>query len=221
MTDEEYTACEQELATKRFWAGIQAAWERDGIHDKTYLKYDFNDDDGGNKSVSTVCRKYAEHWEKMQENGLGMLLYGQVGAGKTFLLSCIGNAVLQQKVMICATSFPRILNSLQSSTDKTALLDRLALYQLVLLDDLGAERESSYVLEQVFSIVDSRYRSGKPLIVTTNITPKEMENPENMSYCRLYDRILEMCPIRVHVPGDSRRKTKTEHRKQLARELLL
>jgi len=66
-------------------------------------------------------------------------------------------------------------------------------YDLLIIDDLGAERNTDYAMEQMFSIVDSRYRSGKPLIVTTNLKLDELKHPPDLAHDRIYDRILERC----------------------------
>ena len=65
--------------------------------------------------------------------------------------------------------------------------------KLLIIDDLGAERGTDYALEKVYNIIDSRYLSGKPLILTTNMTLKDMQESEDIRYRRIYDRIFEMC----------------------------
>ena len=64
---------------------------------------------------------------------------------------------------------------------------------LLIIDDFGMERGTEYGLEQVYNVIDSRYRSGKPLIVTTNHTPDMLENPQDTAHARIYDRLIEMC----------------------------
>ena len=93
------------------------------------------------------------------------------------------------------TNFPTILARLSgtSGEDRAALLDSLGDYDLLIIDDLGAERNTGYTMEQMFSIVDSRYRSGKPLIVTTNLKLDELKHPPDLAHARIYDRILERC----------------------------
>ena len=70
------------------------------------------------------------------------------------------------------TNFATILNDLAASFEgRNEYISRLCRYPLLILDDFGMERGTEYGLEQVFNVIDSRYRSGKPLIVTTNLTP--------------------------------------------------
>ena len=78
-------------------------------------------------------------------------------------------------------------------------IDSFNSFPLLIIDDLGVERNSEFAREQVFSVIDSRYRSQLPMIVTTNLTPKEMKTPADLSRARIYDRVLERCvPIRVN-----------------------
>lgn len=79
----------------------------------------------------------------------------------------------------------------------------LAGYELLIIDDLGAERSSEYALENVFSVIDRRYRSRRPLIVTTNLPLPRIKTETDIEKRRIYDRILEMC-IPLKVDGESR-----------------
>ena len=180
---------------------------RDGITDPAYLQYTFAQDDKRNPKVSDVCRRYVENWAEMKAQNIGILFYGDVGTGKSFLACAIANALLERLVSVSVTNFPRILNSLQGSFDdeRQKRIDRLQHYSLLVIDDLGVERDTSYSVEQVYNVVDTRARSGKPVIITTNLSLKDLENPPSLAYKRIYDRVLEMCPIRLKLVGASRR----------------
>lgn len=208
------------MTNELFEMTIDLTWEKDGIHDKSYLCSKFSDDDGANEKVSQVCKKYVERWDDMKSNGIGILLYGNVGTGKSFYASCICNELLKRQTTLCATSFTRILNVLQVEKNKIEVLDRLNKYQCIFLDDFGVERETGYAQEQVFSIIDARYRTKLPTIVTTNLSLPNIENPQGMIQSRICDRLLELCPIRICVSGDSRRKKNSMDRMKLARKLL-
>ena len=73
-----------------------------------------------------------------------------------------------------------------------------------MLDDLGATALNDYTMDRLFEIVDARYRSGKPMIVTTNLNPDEARNM-NLGMRRIFDRLIERCKS-VVVDGESRRK---------------
>lgn len=198
-----------------------SASREDGISCPSGLRYHFAEDDLQQPKVSGACRQYVERWEEMRAENIGLLFYGNVGAGKTFLASCIGNALMDKMVPVVSTNFPRLLNLLQGTQEKQRLLDRLSVYKLLIIDDLGVERDSTFAAEQVFNVIDARASSKLPLIVTTNLTLEELEHPASMQYARIYDRVLEMCPVRFKMTGQSRRIENAERRKETARKLLL
>lgn len=195
---------------------------RDGITDPAYLRHTFDQDDRRNPAVSDVCQRYVENWREMKADNIGILFYGDVGTGKSFLACAIANALLEKLVSVSVTNFPRILNTLQGSFDdeRQRRIDRLQHYSLLVIDDLGVERDTAYSVEQVYNVIDTRARSGKPLIVTTNLSMKDLQNPPSLAYKRIYDRVLEMCPIRLKLAGASRRVENANDRKDKARRLL-
>ena len=105
------------------------------------------------------------------------MFWGDVGTGKTFVAGCIANYLLQQRISVLITSLSKIINDLQgfSIQDKNDYLESLNRFKLLILDDLGAERQSDFALEQVFNVIDSRYKNGQPIIITTNLTLTEIK----------------------------------------------
>ena len=137
----------------------------------------------------------------MKEKSLGLLLWGDVGTGKSFFAGCIANALLDKGIPVLMTNFSRILNILTGMyfDDRNRFIESFNQYSLLIIDDLGIERNSEFALEQVFNIIDSRYRSRKPLIVTTNLTLDELKNAKDLAHARIYDRVLERCiPLKVN-----------------------
>lgn len=184
------------------------------------LLHTFDNDDGKNAEISDLCRRYVENWGEFLAGNIGMLFYGSVGTGKSFFASCIVNALRERQVVATVTSFSRLLNILQDTKEKQAFIDGLAAYKMLVLDDLNTERDTSYATEQIRNIIDSRSNTGLPIIVTTNLTFEQLENPPSMQYACIYDRILELCPVRLKMSGESRRKANAEAKKELARKLL-
>lgn len=146
-------------------------------------------------------KRYVDHWEEMYSRAIGLLLTGGVGTGKTFLAACAANTLIDQGVPVMMTNLARVLNTLTGlySGDRNAYIDSLNRYPLLILGDLGMERSSEFAMEQVYSVIDSRYRSRQPLIVTTNLSLEEMHNPSDLAHGRIYSRVLERCvPLRIN-----------------------
>ena len=141
---------------------------------------------------------YVENWPTMQEENIGYLLWGGVGTGKSYFAGCIANALMEQEVAVRMTNFALILNDLTASFEgRNEYIARLCRAPLLILDDFGMERGTEYGLEQVYNVIDSRYRSRRPLIVTTNLSLQDLQHPQDTAHARIYDRLLEMCaPIR-------------------------
>jgi len=141
-----------------------------------------------------LCLRYAEHFDAMVEKNQGLLFYGDVGTGKTFAAACIANYLLDSSVPVVMTSFVKLLTSMQGfKEDEDKLISHLNRAQLLIIDDLGAERGTDFALEKVYNVVDSRYRARLPIILTTNLTLKEMRETTDIRYSRIYDRIFEVC----------------------------
>ena len=195
--------------------------KRLGFTDPAMREWTFANDNGRNPQMKTA-RFYVEHWEDMKAGNIGYLLWGSVGTGKSYLAGCIANALLEQDVPVLMTNFPTILNRMTGlfGSDRADFLADLNAYDLLILDDLGAERGTEYALEQVFAVIDARYRSRKPLIVTTNLTLDALKHPDDLAHARIYDRILEICAP-ILFSGENLRVEKANETKTAARNLLL
>ena len=113
----------------------------------------------------------------------------------TCLLYTSANALLDQDVPVLMTNFPTILNRLTGmfSEDRSEFIASFDEYDLLIIDELGVERSTEYAMEQMFFVIDSRYRSRRPRIITTNLKLSELKNPPDLANARIYDRILERC----------------------------
>ena len=179
--------------------------KRQGFTDPAMCEWTFANDNGKCPQMRHA-HFYVQNWDTMQAENIGYLLWGGVGTGKSYFAGCIANALMEQEITVRMTNFALILNDLTASFEgRNDYINRLCRASLLILDDFGMERGTDYGLEQVYNVIDSRYRSKKPLIVTTNIPLQDLQHPQDTAHARIYDRLLEMCaPIRFS--GENFRK---------------
>ena len=187
------------------------------FEDHALYSWTFEKDNGKNL-VMKVARDYVSKWSDFASKNAGLVLWGDVGTGKTFFAACIANALIEQHVSVKMTNFSTILNDLFAENDKNKYLDRLNDHSLLIIDDLGIERGTEYALEQVYNVIDTRYKSGRPLIVTTNLTLDELKAPADIPHKRIYDRVLGMC-VPVMFNGVNFRKEEAAAKMEAAKKL--
>lgn len=168
-----------------------------------------------------MARNYVANWRQVKEKNLGLLLWGGVGTGKSFLSACIANALIEKGVPVLMTNFSKILNQMGAmySEERYRYIASLSNYPLLIIDDLGVERGTDFALEQVYAVVNERYKSGLPLIVTTNLAISEIREAQDEAHDRIFSRLLEMCtPIQIQ--GNDRRVTISKEKQELTEEVL-
>lgn len=191
-----------------------------GFPESDMQAWSFSNDDEQNETLTKAARNYVEKFDEFKRQGKGLLLFGSVGTGKTFAAACIANALIDKGVPVLMTNFSRIANTVQGMYEgKQAYYDSLNKYPLLILDDLAAERNTEFMNEIVYSVIDSRYRAKLPLIVTSNLTGQELKNPSDITNQRTFSRLLEMCyPLEVN--GKDRRREKLKNHFEETKSLL-
>ena len=182
-----------------------------GFPEREMREQTFASDDGADPRVMQAMKKYVDNYSVFREKHKGLLLYGNSGSGKTFAAACVVNALIDKGVECLMTNFGRVFNTLWSTEEKQAYLDGLNKFDMLVLDDLGAERKTEFAQELMFQIIDNRCRSGLPTIITTNLPIDAIKKPQSIMETRIYDRILQMChPIEVKHVSRRRKKVADE-----------
>lgn len=163
------------------------------------------------------CQNYVKSWDKMKAENIGLLFWGDVGTGKTYLAACIANALIEQEASVVMLNFSHILNA--GFETRNELIEAISRCALLIIDDFGSERESEYGLETIHSVLDARYSCGKPMIVTTNLSLQMIHNPTDVMHKKIYDR-LENC-VPVQFTGESFRKGIGNQKMEKFRQILL
>lgn len=167
-----------------------------------------------------IIQRYIDNFGEFYRSQQGLILYGQNGTGKSYLAAALCNELIEKDHDVYFTTFTHIdRETAGARSERQAYFESLNEYALLVIDDLGAERGSEYMQELVFSVIDARYTSGKPLVITTNLSMQDLKNPQTAQQSRIYDRILQIC-YPVPVSGDSIRRKDTKERYYRTKEIL-
>ena len=130
-----------------------------GFTDWAMQHWTFANDHGQNPQMQ-LAQRYVAHWPEIRDKNVGLLLWGGVGTGKSFMAGCIANALMEQEVAVCMTNFARIMNELNSTfAGRNEVVDRLCSYPLLVIDDFGMERGTEYALEQIHQMKNRDIRT--------------------------------------------------------------
>ena len=170
-----------------------------------------------NKKYILAAKQYCEQWEMNKRENNGLLFYGKTGRGKTTLACCIANRLLDMGVAVKAMSINDMIQRIKDSFDnygndgETELKGEIKRAEMLILDDLGAERKTDWSAALVYEIIDARYRSCKPTIITTNLTISALREhlTDSAGVARAYDRLIEILSP-VEFKGDNFRQRISE-----------
>ena len=184
------------------WNTAEELNRDDCFNDLAYRNMTFDRDDRPEHILSKAARAYAENFQPALEQH-GIMFTGNVGTGKTFYACCIANAVIDRGCTAWVTTLQPLVRALCSYESAEKILAKIRKVDLLVLDDLGSTALNDFTTDKLFEIVDERYRSGKPLIVTTNLNPDEAWK-SSIGLRRIFDRLRERCR-HVVVDGESLR----------------
>ena len=154
-------------------------------------------------------RDYCENLDDNLDSGRGMWFFGSSGTGKTTLAMLISRTTLEAGRSVAIYSLPKLLSRIRQTYDAeigeqsySDLFERLATVDLLHLDDLGAEKQTEWVLEQLYALINERYERQRSLIVTSNYEDDELEKQLGT---RIVSRLVDICGDPVLLFGEDRR----------------
>jgi DNA replication protein DnaC len=155
-----------------------------------------------------LVKRFVRDLDANLDAGRGLWFYGSVGTGKTTLAMIVSRAALDAGRSVAIYSLPRLLAEIRATFEDATegsyvgFLDRLAAVDLLHVDDVGAERSSEWVLEQLYAIVNARYEDERSIVLTTNLEQSELEEQIGR---RTVSRLKEMCDPLPLYGEDARR----------------
>ena len=217
--EQDLARAEQEKAERDRLERIERL-KKSGLAETLYTRCTFANDDGRNKAQTEAARRYVEHFKEAYKENIGLMIYGSLGTGKTFLAGCIANELLDRGISVKMTSLQKLVEAANADygDGREDVLDDVANVHLLILDDFGTERHTEYMNEQIYEIINTRYKAQLPLIITTNLDKSDMDNCDNLDRKRIYDRINEMCLL-MKFNGTSRRPEIKAAKNALARKI--
>ena len=172
-----------------------------------------------------IAKNFVKNFKELSKDNNGLIFHGNVGTGKTYLAACIANKIIEDyQIRVKMRNIPQIINDIEKGgfdIDKNDYYRKLSSVSLLILDDFGIERNTEYVNEMVYQIINTRYESKKPTIISTNIPLGVIMNGSNdIDKERIYSRLREMC-IPVKIAGKDIRTELGRKKLRETRDLLL
>lgn len=155
--------------------------------------------------VLRPVRAFVEAIEENVDAGRGMWFMGDVGTGKTSLAMLVSHAAEQAGRSVAVYPVTRLLAEIKDTYDSDSagtymsLFRRLCSVDLLHLDDLGAEKRTDWVLEQLYAIVNERWQDERSIVVTTNIV--DLDALREQIGARTVSRLLEICGDPLPIMG--------------------
>lgn len=183
-------------------------------------RFDFSMWDGSNPAIKERMVKYAKNFDQVYDRNIGLILYGNAGTGKTFFSECIADALLKNGRFALLTSVSGLANAMSSNYNESRakVLHYIKNVDLLVLDDYGTERDTAFMNEHIFDIIDTRYTANRPMVITTNLSPDAMRANMNINVKRIAERLFESC-VAIEVKGDTRRVSRANDKIKAFREL--
>lgn len=226
---EKLKAKEMEEAEKRRQAECKAnrvkKFKDISVIDTKFLQSTFE------KAETTPAIRMAKKFTRAFLDGksFGLFLYGKVGTGKTYASACIANELMSNDKTVMSINLGLYLNKVSREWGEAEkdVLEKVQQCDLLIVDDMGVEQVPDWLKDKVFNLIDARYRSGKSLIITTNLqldnknlSDKQIESKLSIQSrfgSRVADRVKEMC-YQYEVVGESKRQFDFEEFKKVMSE---
>ena len=168
-----------------------------------------------------MCQNYCKHFDEFFKSGTGLLLYGTLGTGKTHTACSIANELFRTRgTSFIMTSIIELADAALSSSQNGWIWDRMEDDDIVIIDDFGTEGSSDWRREIMYRAINGRIMSGKPMIITTNMSLEDFKNPADYGMKRLTERVIQVClPIKMDGVNYRRKEVRENYEKKMQKLL--
>jgi DNA replication protein DnaC len=160
------------------------------------------------KAAVAEVRSYIDELDERLDEGRGLWLFGDTGTGKTTLAMLVSRTAIERGRTVAIYSLPKLLARIRRTYDSEpggdsylSFFERLTSVDLLHIDDLGAEKRTDWVMEQLYALINERYESQRSIMVTTNLPHEELEDQVGQ---RTISRLTQVCD-EVPLYGTDRR----------------
>lgn len=167
--------------------------KNDCFSDDFYKSMNFGADTGKAPKAIETAHYYVDNFERLKAGNMGLMFLGNVGTGKTFAACCIANALIDKGYRVWVITASELTRKAGNFNTSEETFFKIRDVDLLIVDDFGAQSNTEYNLSLLFDVIDKRYKSKKPLVVTSNLTVSDLKNAANIQLKRIFDRIIEMC----------------------------
>jgi DNA replication protein DnaC len=200
--------CRESRMARRRARGIASAIPA-RFRDISFSRGDVQDLAARHPEVVAHVRAFTEEIGERVAAGAGLWLMGDVGTGKTALAMLASKHALEAGHSVAIYSAPKLLAHIRATygadsggLEYVQLFEKLTSVDLLHVDDLGAEKRTDWVLEQLYSVVNERYEAERSMVLTTNLAPEALEEQIG---ARTVSRLVEICGDPLPLFGDDQR----------------
>lgn len=186
---------EEERRAQEMLRRAYSAPERRGscFSDELYRRMSFAADEGKSPKAVESAHYYVDHFERFLVENKGLMLLGGVGTGKTFAACCIANALIDKGYSVWVVTAGNLTRAAGNFSLSEEAFFKIRSVDLLVIDDFGTQSNTEHSLSLLFDVIDERYKSRKPLVITSNLTAGDLKNTTDIRLKRIYDRVIEMC----------------------------
>lgn len=161
--------------------------------DKLYRRMSFAADEGKSPKAIEAAHYYADNFDRFLAENKGLMFLGGVGTGKTFAACCIANALIDKGYRVWVITSSNLTRAAGNFSLREETFLNIRKVDLLVIDDFGAQSNTEHNSSLLFDVIDERYKSRKPLVITSNLTAGDLKNATDIRLKRIYDRVIEMC----------------------------